>query len=57
MALYRRGNSPETNLDVLAGISYPGRLLVVGRTVGGLAAQVYAVGGRSEGSAKQGVRG
>ncbi len=37
-------------MDVLAGIDYPGRLLAVGRTSTGSAVQVYAVGGRSDGS-------
>lgn len=50
MLLYSKENSPGANLDVLAGIDYPGRLLVVGKTAGGLATQVYAVGGRSDGS-------
>lgn len=48
--LYNRNNSPEANLDVLSGIEYPGRLLVVGKSAGGLAMQVYVVGGRSDGS-------
>jgi hypothetical protein len=47
---YARHNSPKENLDVLSEVSYPGRLLVVGKSAGGLAMQVYVVGGRSEGS-------
>ena len=48
--LYNPNNTPEENLETLAGVKYPGRLLAVGKTTTGLAAQVYIVEGRSEGS-------
>jgi len=50
MKLYSPANSPEQNLALLAGNSYPGRLLVVGFPDVGGAVLAYALEGRSVGS-------
>jgi IMP cyclohydrolase len=48
--IYDPENTPEQNLEILAANPYPGRFLAVGFDLGGYAVQIYAIGGRSEGS-------
>lgn len=48
--LYNIHHTPEQNLEILAENYYPGRFLAVGFCPNGDAAQLYAIGGRSEGS-------
>jgi len=48
--LYQKGGSPAENLDTLSRVEYPGRFLAIGQTTTGLHVQVYAIGGRSDGS-------